>query len=89
MTGGFHSFFMRENPDVIFGFADAANLTGEIEIVSPCPSDTDGDGNVGFADVLAVLADWGCTSCESTDVDGDGTVGFSDVLSVIANWGDC
>ena len=89
MTGGFHSFFMRENPDVIFGFADAANLTGEIEIVSPCPADTDGDGNVGFADVLAVLGDWGCTSCESSDVDGNGTVGFSDVLSVIANWGDC
>ena len=89
MTAGFHSFFMRENPDVIFGFASAGTLTGQIEILSPCPSDLNNDGNVGFADVLVVLGDWACTSCESSDVDGDGLVGFSDVLSVIATWGDC
>jgi hypothetical protein len=64
-------------------------LTGQIEILSPCPSDLNNDGNVGFADVLVVLGDWACTSCESSDVDGDGLVGFSDVLSVIATWGDC
>ncbi len=89
MTGGFHSFFMRENPDVVFGFADAATLTGSFEILAPCPNDIDGDSTVGFADLLAVLADWGCNACPSSDVDGDGTVAFSDVLSVIANWGDC
>lgn len=89
MTGGFHSFFMRENPDVVFGFADAATLSGSFEILAPCPNDIDGDSTVGFADLLAVLADWGCNACPSSDVDGDGTVAFSDVLSVIANWGDC
>lgn len=88
MTGGFHSFFMRENPDVVFGFADAATLTGSFEIIA-CQNDIDGDSTVGFADLLAVLADWGCNACPSSDVDGDGTVAFSDVLSVIANWGDC
>ena len=89
MSSGFHSFFMREHPDVVFGFADVATLSGQIEIIPPCLDDLDGDGNVGFADLLVVLGDWGCTDCALSDVDDDGTVGFSDVLSVIASWGDC
>lgn len=89
MSSGFHSFFMKEHPDVSFGFAQAATLSGQIEITEPCPDDLDGDGTVGFADLLVVLGDWGCTACALSDVDDDGTVGFSDVLSVIASWGDC
>ena len=89
MSSGFHSFFMREHPDVLFGFADVATLSGQIEIISSCLDDLDDDGNVGFADLLVVLGDWGCTDCTQSDVDNDGTVGFSDVLSVIASWGDC
>ena len=89
MSSGFHSFFMRENPEVIFGFAAEATLSGEIEILAVCPEDIDGDGAVAFADLLVVLGDWNCTACSQSDVDGDGMVGFSDVLSVIANWGDC
>ncbi|MCH2151599.1 MAG: hypothetical protein MK075_08185, partial [Phycisphaerales bacterium] len=89
MSSGFHSFFMRENPDVIFGFAAAATLSGEIEIVAACPEDIDGDGTVAFADLLAVLGDWNCSTCSQSDVDGDGMVGFSDVLAVIAKWGGC
>ena len=89
MSSGFHSFFMREHPDVLFGFADVATLSGQIEIIPSCLDDLDDDGNVGFADLLVVLGDWGCTDCAQSDVDNDGTVGFSDVLSVIASWGDC
>ena len=89
MSSGFHSFFMREHPDVLFGFADVATLSGQIEIIPSCLDDLDDDGNVGFADLLVVLGDWGCTDCTQSDVDNDGTVGFSDVLSVIASWGDC
>ncbi|MEL7066488.1 MAG: hypothetical protein AAGK24_03560 [Planctomycetota bacterium] len=89
MSSGFHSFFMRENPDVIFGFAAAATLSGEIEIVAACPEDIDGDGTVAFADLLVVLGDWNCSTCSQSDVDGDGLVGFSDVLAVIAKWGGC
>lgn len=89
MSSGFHSFFMRENPDVFFGFAAAATLSGEIEIVAACPEDIDGDGTVAFADLLSVLGDWNCNTCSQSDVDGDGMVGFSDVLAVIAKWGGC
>ena len=89
MSSGFHSFFMRENPEVIFGFAAAATLSGEIEIVAACPEDIDGDGTVAFADLLVVLGDWNCSTCSQSDVDEDGMVGFSDVLAVIAKWGGC
>ena len=62
-------------------------------VESPCPSDLDGDGDVGFADLLDLLAAWGTcpdppAQC-APDVTGDGDVGFDDLLQLLANWGPC
>lgn len=55
----------------------------------PCPTDLDGDGNVGFADVVLVLSKWGaCDACPE-DLTGEGTVDFADLLEVLSNFGPC
>lgn len=54
-----------------------------------CPSDVDGDGEVGVDDILALIAAWGpCSGC-AEDIDGDGDVDVNDILAVIAAWGPC
>jgi hypothetical protein len=56
---------------------------------TPCPADTDGDGEVGVNDLLDVLAAWGsCAGCPA-DVNGDDAVDVADLLAVLAGWGPC
>ena len=88
--GEFPQFYCKEHPIVIDGFAFAARLELEVEILdAECVADIDGDSMVGFLDLLAVLSAWGpCKSCDE-DLDDDGMVGFSDVLIVLADWGPC
>ncbi|MCH2142581.1 MAG: hypothetical protein MK077_06255 [Phycisphaerales bacterium] len=55
----------------------------------PCPSDIDGDGDVGTNDILALLSAWGdCGSCPE-DVTGDGIVGVDDLLMLVGSFGPC
>ena len=55
----------------------------------PCPSDLDGDGEVGASDLAQLLSSWGpCEGC-SEDLDGSGEVGPFDLATLLANWGPC
>ena len=56
MSSGFHSFFMREHPDVVFGFADVATLSGQIEIIPPASMTSTGMGTLGL---LIFSSFWG------------------------------
>ncbi len=53
-----------------------------------CPTDLDGNGDVGFADLLIVLSLWGSTGGPA-DLDGSGFVGFADLLILLSAWGPC
>ena len=59
----------------------------------PCPTDLDGNGDIGFDDLLEVLATWGpydpCPPYEPQDFDRNCDVGFADLLDVLATWGPC
>ncbi|MHC4801368.1 MAG: sialate O-acetylesterase [Planctomycetota bacterium] len=60
--------------------------------LSLCPSDLDGDYDVGITDFLALLTVWGpCADCASCpgDFDGDCQVGVTDFLLLLADWGPC
>ncbi len=56
-----------------------------------CPSDLDGDGQVGFGDLNLILSNFGLGSpgAENTvgDVNGDGVVNFTDLNEVLAAYG--
>ena len=55
----------------------------------PCPTDLNGDGDVGFSDVVQVLSSWGvCAACPE-DLTGEGTVDFADLLEVLSSFGPC
>lgn len=56
--------------------------------IEGCPSDVDGDGEIGFSDLLTIVARFGTDDVEA-DVDADGAVDFDDLLSVLAAWGPC
>lgn len=59
---------------------------------SNCPSDIDGDGEIGLGDLLAVLSATGpCADCDQcdADIDGDCDVDSLDVAAVLAAWGAC
>jgi hypothetical protein len=79
-------------PDVVTSNSDDGSGTGGSVtglISTPCPSDLDGDGEVGFTDLLAILERWGpCPGCPE-DIDGDGIVGMNDLLAVLLLWGGC
>lgn len=53
----------------------------------PCPSDLDGNGNVGFTDLVTLLAAWGL-GCPG-DIDQDGVVDFDDLIILLSDWGPC
>ena len=62
----------------------------DCDTAEPCPSDVDGDGNVGVSDILSIIDLWGpCPSPCAGDVDGDGSVGVNDLLEVVGSWGAC
>jgi hypothetical protein len=58
----------------------------DLRLVSSCPADFDGDGDVDTADLLHLLACWGM---DCGDVDGDGDTDTADLLALLAAWGEC
>ncbi|NNM26656.1 MAG: hypothetical protein HKO59_11855, partial [Phycisphaerales bacterium] len=55
-----------------------------------CPTDLNGDDDVGYFDLVTVLASWGpCTTTCAGDVNCDQEVGFGDLLTILASWGPC
>lgn len=55
-----------------------------------CPSDIDGDGEVGMAEILEVILSWGdCKAGCPGDLNADGMVGHADVLAILRDWGPC
>ena len=66
--------------------------TIEVEDVTTCFGDVDGDADVGVTDLLVLLACWGDVDgplAQSSDLDADGSVGVLDLLAMIAAWGSC
>ena len=61
----------------------------ELQVVSTCPWDLDGSGDVGINDFLDLLAQWGTDPGGPPDFDGDNIVGINDFLALLANWGSC
>ena len=58
-------------------------------VITLCPNDLDGSGDVGFSDLLQLLSVWGpCTGCPE-DLDGSGAVDFSDLLEILSSFGAC
>jgi hypothetical protein len=53
-----------------------------------CPSDLDGDRDVGVDDLVTVILAWGTDSREA-DVTLDGIVDVDDLVAVIVSWGGC
>ena len=64
----------------------------EFQVVSPCPADLDGSGDVGVKDLLFLLGTWGpCPKkgdCPA-DFDDSGDVGVKDLLFLLGAWGPC
>lgn len=87
--GVYPDWIAKENSLVAFGFAEAAGLQLEVELVEPSgvDADVDADGLVAVSDLLRVISDWGRCPCCPSDIDGNGHVDVTDLLAVIANWG--
>jgi hypothetical protein len=67
-------------------FASAAVAGGNCA----CPSDFNGDNQVGPADLAELLAAWGpCAPPCPPDANGDATVGPVDLAALLAGWGQC
>ena len=62
------------------------NFNDEKGSIDACPTDLDGDGEVGIEEFLAVLGGWGTPD---GDVTGDGDTDIDDFLAVLGNWGPC
>ena len=52
-----------------------------------CPTDLDGDGQVGAADLAILLGAWGGKG--AADLDNSGTVDASDLAILLGAWGPC
>ena len=84
-------FLATQSTCVAFGgtYQGDNSECGTSRCAPPCPSDVNGDGQVGVTDLLAVINSWGpCAGC-AADVTGDDQVGVADLLAVIAGWGPC
>ena len=58
-------------------------------VITLCPKDLDGSGDVGFSDLLQLLSVWGpCSGCPE-DLDSSDTVDFSDLLEILSSFGSC
>ncbi len=81
--------------DLVTVNADEGKSGGSVSVllnttlVSACPWDTGGDGNVGIVDFLNLLALWGTNPGSPPDFDADGVVGILDFLSLLGAWGPC
>ncbi len=78
------------NPDLASANRDSGDVSIAInQTCVPCPSDVDGNGQVGITDLLDLLAAWGPNPGSPADLNGDGTVGINDLLTLLADWGPC
>ena len=87
---------LKENSHPFTGTFNRADIVRilsasiDCDTANPCPSDVDGDGEVGVSDILTLIAAWGsCPSPCDSDINGDGSVDVSDLLEVVAAWGAC
>lgn len=63
-------------------------MTGRIQVLPPCPGDTNFDSTVNFTDVNAILAGFGSTGAGLPgDLDCDGDVDFTDLNEALATFG--
>jgi len=86
--------FMAQLNDAAGEDVGQAFLVLDTNAIAACPSDIDGNGEVGFDDLLVVLDSFGTCAlpCETGcpgDVDGSCSVDFDDLLTVIAAFGPC
>ena len=58
-------------------------------VVSPCPTDLDGNGATDFQDILVVLSNYGTDGSSGGDADGDGDVDFTDLVGLLSAFGPC
>lgn len=86
--GNFPSFYLRENPAVLFGVASAATLELVLDTTCEepvCPADFNGDGVVNGIDLAQLLGRWGNVDAEF-DLDGDGVIGGADLAFLLGCW---
>ena len=77
------------SPDQVAGtFVDLGENV--IQTECPCPTDFNGDGEVGVTDLLVVVSSWGpCEIGCDGDANEDAVVDANDLLMVISAWGAC
>ena len=77
------------SPDQVAGtFVDLGENV--IQTECPCPTDFNGDGEVGVTDLLVVVSSWGpCEIGCDGDANEDAVVNANDLLMVISAWGVC
>lgn len=79
----------RRRPRAILTVDLGMNGVPDECVITLCPNDLDGSGDVGFSDLLQLLSVWGpCTGCPE-DLDGSGAVDFSDLLEILSSFGAC
>ncbi|MEC8817867.1 MAG: hypothetical protein VXX30_02145, partial [Planctomycetota bacterium] len=86
--GNFPSFYLRENPAVLFGVASAATLELVLDTTCEepaCPADFNDDGVVNGSDLAQLLGRWGTADVEF-DLDGDGAIGGADLAFLLGCW---
>ncbi|MEM7230132.1 MAG: hypothetical protein AAF432_15100 [Planctomycetota bacterium] len=77
----------KEDPEVVFGLADAATLNLTVEVIDEVdfrPADVLPNGTVNIDDLLAVINAFGeaCNCCPE-DVNASGVINIDDLLDVI------
>lgn len=60
-----------------------------VVLVTSCPADIDGDGDVDASDLALVLGAWGSTTDLAADLDATGAVDASDLAVLLGAWGPC
>ena len=87
--GNFPSFYLKENPAVLFGFASAATLELVVDTTCEeppgCPGDFNADGIVGGVDLAQLLAAWNTFGSEF-DLTGDDLVNGADLAILLGCW---
>ncbi len=82
-----YDFAVQIAKSVCGWLVDSAGL-----IITECPWDVDGSGDVGVKDLLFLLGTWGPCPKKGdclADFDEDGAVGVKDLLFLLGAWGPC
>ena len=86
-TGVFPTLYMKENPLVGAGIADAAQIDITWQMAASIVGDLNGDGVVDTQDLLELLGAWGaCNGNCPADLDASGAVDVADLLLLLSNW---